>query len=114
MMTSRQVRRGILAMTLMALVAAGCDKGSGSGSAKVVKLAFVTNNASEFWKIAAAGVHKYEQENKGQVDVKMPPNGTTEDQNQIMENLSSQGYDAIATSVIAPNDQVNVLNKVAT
>src|SRR4051812_5724280 len=101
------------------LAGAGCDRsgsggGGGTGSAKVVKLAFVTNNASEFWKIAAAGVHKYEQEKKVQVDVKMPPNGTTEDQNQIMENLSSQGYDAIATSVIAPNDQVNVLNKVAT
>ncbi|MDP9001610.1 MAG: sugar-binding protein [Myxococcota bacterium] len=90
----------------------GCDRG-GAGSSKVVKLAFVTNNASEFWKIAAAGVHKYEQEGKVQVDVKMPPNGTTEEQNQIMENLASQGYDGIAVSVIAPNDQVPVLNKVA-
>ena len=113
MMTSRQVRRGILAMTLMAFVAAGCDKGSGSSSAKVVKLAFVTNNASEFWKIAAAGVHKYEKEAKVQVDIKMPSNGTTEEQNQILENLASQGYDGIAVSVTAPNDQVPVLNKVA-
>ena len=78
-----------------------------------MKLAFVTNNASEFWKIAAAGVRKYEEESKVQVDVKMPPNGTTEEQNQILENLSSQGYDAIAVSAIAPNDQVPVLNKVA-
>jgi len=112
---------GLALVAMIGLAMSGCDKGSsssasssGGGSAKVVKLAFVTNNASEFWKIAAAAVHKYEQENKVQVDVKMPPNGTTEDQNQIMENLSSQGYDAIATSVIAPNDQVNVLNKVAT
>jgi ribose transport system substrate-binding protein len=102
---------------LFALVlAAGCDRG-GNGSAapaaKIVKLAFVTNNASEFWKIAAAGVHKYEQESKVQVDIKMPPNGTTEEQNQILENLASQGYDAIAVSAIAPNDQVPVLNKVA-
>src|SRR5436190_18211946 len=113
MMTSRQVRRGILGMTLMALVALGCDKGSGGGSAKVVKLAFVTNNASEFWKIAAAGVHKYEREAKVQVDIKMPSNGTTEEQNQILENLASQGYDGIAVSVTAPNDQVPVLNRVA-
>ena len=34
------------------------------GSGKVVKLAFVTNNASDFWKIAAAGVHKYENEGR--------------------------------------------------
>ncbi len=105
-----------LVVTIACAVAAiaGCDRGSsGSGASKVVKLAFVTNNASEFWKIAAAGVHKYEQEGKVQVDVKMPPNGTTEEQNQILENLASQGYDGIAVSVIAPNDQVPVLNKVA-
>ncbi len=95
---------------------AGCDRGGSSGNggpSKVVKLAFVTNNASEFWKIAAAGVHKYEAEAKVQVDVKMPPNGTTEEQNQILENLASQGYDGIAVSAIAPNDQVPVLNRVA-
>jgi ribose transport system substrate-binding protein len=91
---------------------AGCNRGE-SAAAKVVKLAFVTNNSSEFWKIAAAGVHKYEQESKIQVDIKMPSNGTTEEQNQILENLASQGYDAIAVSVIAPNDQVPMLNRVA-
>ena len=81
--------------------------------AKPVKLAFVTNNASEFWRIAAAGIRKYEQEGKVQVDLKMPPNGTTEEQNQLLENLSSQGYDAIAVSAIAPSDQVPVLDRVA-
>lgn len=95
--------------------AAGGSQAAASDPAatKIVKLGFVTNNASEFWKIAAAGVRKYEQESKVQVDVKMPPNGTTEEQNQILENLASQGYDAIAVSAIAPNDQVPVLNKVA-
>jgi ribose transport system substrate-binding protein len=78
-----------------------------------LKLAFITNNTSEFWKIAANGVHKYEAEGKVQVDIKMPPNGRTEEQNQILENLVSQGYDAIAVSVIAPKDQVTVLNRTA-
>jgi ribose transport system substrate-binding protein len=80
---------------------------------KGVKLAFVTNNASEFWKIAAAGVRKYEAEGKVQVDIKMPANGTTEEQNQILEQLTSQGYDAIAISVKAPKDQIAKLNEVA-
>lgn len=87
----------------------GCDR----GGTKVVKLAFVTNNASDFWKIAAAGVHKYEKEGKVQVDIKMPPNGTVEEQNRTLEELTSQGYDAIAVSVIAPKDQVPALNKAA-
>jgi ribose transport system substrate-binding protein len=95
-------------------VSVGCKKQSGSGGeAKVLKLAFVTNNASEFWKIAAAGIHKYEDEAKVQVDIKTPPTGTTEEQNQILQNLASQGYDAVSVSVIAPNDQVGVLDRVA-
>jgi ribose transport system substrate-binding protein len=101
------------AISLFAIVSA-CNRGGGTGgSAKVLKLAFVTNNSSDFWKIAAAGVRKYEGESKVQVDVKNPPNGVPAEQNQILENLSSQGYDGIAVCVIAPNDQVGILNRVA-
>lgn len=138
-MTTRKNREGgrrnlLAALAFVACAPAfalfGCDKSGGEGTPttnsekssaepasaqvpKVVKLAFVTNNASEFWKIAAAGVKKYEKESKVQVDIKMPPNGTTEEQNQILENLASQGYHGIAVSAIAPADQVPVLDKVA-
>ena len=110
---SRAATAAIAAVVTMALAATGGCERSGDDSAKVVKLAFVTNNTSEFWKIAANGVHKYEREGKVQVDIKMPPNGKTEEQNQILENLVSQGYDAIAVSVIAPKDQVAVLDRAA-
>ncbi len=121
---SAHVRALAAVFGLFLLAFAGCDKGgaggdkaaadkSGAAPTKVIKLAFVTNTVSDFWKIAMAGIHKYEKENKVQVDVKMPPNGTPEEQNQILENLVSQGYDAISLSVDAPNDQVPVLNKVA-
>jgi ribose transport system substrate-binding protein len=50
-----------------------------------LKLAFVTNNA----------------------------NGKTEEQNGYLENLLSQGYNGVAVSVIAPNDQIGSVNKVA-
>jgi ribose transport system substrate-binding protein len=78
-----------------------------------LKLAFVTNNTAEFWKIAAAGVHRYETETGVQVDIKMPPNAKTEEQNEYLENLVSQGYDGIAISVIAPDAQTAILNRVA-
>ncbi len=78
-----------------------------------LKLAFVTNNASEFWKIAAAGVHKYEKEAGVQVDIKLPTTGKTDEQNRILETLSSQGYNGIAVSVITPKDQVRNINKAA-
>jgi ribose transport system substrate-binding protein len=91
-----------------AITLVGCNRGK-SGP----KYAFVTNNASEFWKIAAAGVHKYEKETGVTVEIQMPPNGKVEEQNQIIEDLVSQGYDGIAVSVIAPNDQVAEINKAA-
>ncbi len=96
-------------LSLASLFAAGCRH----SSAKPVKLAFVTNNTSSFWQLAAAGVHKYEQEGKVQVDVKLPPNGTLDEQNQILQNLASQGYDAIAVSAIAPTDQTSKFNDIA-
>ena len=104
-----------LAAVALAL-SSGCQpsgpasQASGSGP---LKLAFVTNNASEFWKLAANGVHKYEAEGKVQVDIKMPQNGQTEEQNQIIENLVSQGYNAIAVSVVAPKDQTAMLDRAA-
>jgi ribose transport system substrate-binding protein len=115
---------GKLVLAALPLLLLGCNNNKSgaaaassgapaAGSAKVVKLAFVTNNASQFWKIAEAGLRKYEKEAKIQVDMKMPPNGTPEDQNQILQNLASQGYDAIAVSVVAPKDQLRVLNEVA-
>jgi ribose transport system substrate-binding protein len=112
------LRGGAARLAAGLLTACGGESGGGGGTpqgapAKVLKLAFVTNNTSEFWKIAANGVRKYEAEGKVQVDIKMPPNGKTEEQNQILENLVSQGYDAIAVSVIAPKDQVAILNRVA-
>ena len=78
-----------------------------------LKLAFVTNNASDFWKIAAAGVKKYEGEAGIKVDVRMPPTGTVAEQNGILEDLTTQGYNGVAVSVIAPEDQVQEINRAA-
>lgn len=94
----------------------GCHRsssGGGGAEPKLVKLAFVTNNTSEFWKIAGAGIHKFEKEAKVQVDLKYPSTGTADSQNQILQDLAAQGYDGVAVSVIAPDDQVPVLDKVA-
>ncbi len=78
-----------------------------------LKLAFVTNNVSDFWKIAAAGVHKYEAEAGVQVDIKEPTTGKTDEQDRILETLSSQNYNGIALSSITPDDQVDEINGLA-
>src|SRR5690242_7707146 len=100
-------------------LAPGCNKGTASSGPKVhqvkqgttLKLAFVTNNASDFWKIASNGVHKYESESGVHVDIKMPPTGAVAEQKQILENLVSQGYNGIAVSVIAPDDETADINR---
>ena len=124
-MNKAKRKLGLMLAALPLLLLTGCNNAKKDGAApvssgastgsegKIVKLAFVTNNSSQFWKIAEAGLRKYEKEAKVQVDLKMPPNGTPEDQNQILQNLASQGYDAIAVSVIAPKDQLRILNEVA-
>ncbi|WP_437331471.1 hypothetical protein [Sorangium sp. So ce394] len=85
-----------LAALSMAWIA-GCDQGGGGAvsgdgksspdTANVVKLAFVTIGSSEFWKIAIAGVKKYEQEAKIQVDVKMPQNSTVDNAAQRLKGI---------------------------
>ena len=102
-----------------ALCAAVVSLAAGDGERKVhkfsgpLRLAFVTNNASDFWTIAASGVHTYEEVAHVHVDIKMPPTGTAAEQKQILENLVSQGYSGIAVSVIAPEDEVTEINKAA-
>lgn len=121
MIEAKQLARLLFAI-LSIVLCLGCKKGGGGsedaassgGPPKPIKLAFVTNNASPFWKIAEAGLRKYEKEAGVQVDMKMPPGGTPEDQNRILRSLSADGYDAIAVSVIAPKDQLSVLDEVAT
>jgi ribose transport system substrate-binding protein len=127
------VRKTIAVALFSALLMMGCNSKADNGTtsadtnatpARVVtitkapdpknlKLAFVTNNTSDFWKIASAGVHKFEKEQNVQVDIKMPPSGKLEEQTTILENLTSQGYDGIAISSIAPNDQIANINKTA-
>ena len=78
-----------------------------------VRLAFVTNNPSIFWRHSEAGLRAYEVEAHVQVDMKMPQNGTIEDQNRILQDLGRKGYDAVAVSVISPIDQLQVLDRLA-
>jgi ribose transport system substrate-binding protein len=78
------------------------------------KVAFVSNNAADFWTIAEAGCRKAEAE-IGTVDVvfKKPPNGTAADQKEIIDTLVTQGVKAIAISVNEPENQTKYLDRIA-
>ena len=115
-MNIRKIREKAARFTLIAaaIVMAGCGQEKKTAETTVhkapegatLKLAFVTNNASDFWKIASAGVDKYEKEAGVQVDVRMPNPGTTAEQNRIIEDLVSQGYHGIAVSAVSPSPDI--------
>ena len=77
-------------------------------------LAFITNNASDFWTIAKAGVEKAQTE-LGDVDVdfRIPADGTAATQKRIIEDLLARGVQGIAISPKDPANQTGILNSAA-
>ena len=88
----------------------GGDKG---GAAKDVHVAFVTNNVSDFWKIAQAGVEKGAKDFHCTCDVKMPTQGTATEQKAILEDLVTKGVSGVAISPVSPDSQTDMLNQAA-
>ena len=92
--------------------AAGKPSGKKAGAA-TVRVAFVTNNVSDFWKIAQAGIKKGEAEFNATCDVRMPTQGTAAEQRVILEDLVTKGVSGIAISPKDPAGQTDVLNQTA-
>jgi ribose transport system substrate-binding protein len=107
----------ILSVGLALLLGGGCNKGSstpGQQQGKKFRLAFVTNNSSDFWSIARAGCVKAASE-LPDVDMqfKLPGDGTVSSQLRIVNDLLAGGIDGIAMSPIDPANQGPTLNKIA-
>ncbi|HUK81184.1 MAG TPA: sugar-binding protein [Verrucomicrobiae bacterium] len=85
-----------------------------SFGAKKLRLAFVTNNASDFWTIARAGCDKAASELPNvTLDFKIPGDGSAATQRRIVDDLLARGIDGIAISPIDPANQILFLNEVA-
>lgn len=81
---------------------------------KQLKLAFVTNNPSEYWTVARRGVEKADKElDNVTVEFKLPPNGTAAEQTQLVDDLLSSGIQGMAISPVEPANQTPLLNKAA-
>lgn len=81
---------------------------------KALKLAFVTNNASDFWTIARKGTEKADQELENvSVEFQMPADGTAGEQKRIIDDLLAKGVDGIAISPVDPANQTQMLNDAA-
>ena len=85
-----------------------------AGGVKTVRLAFVTNNASDYWTIARKGVEKADAELPDvTVDFKLPGQGTAAEQKGIVDDLISAGINGIAISPVDPDNQTQLINDTA-
>ena len=100
----------ITLIVLSFLLFAACTKNNSSEK----KLAFVTNNASDFWTIARKGCEKADTELQGvSVEFKIPADGTAAEQKRIVDDLLAKGINGIAISPVDPENQTQMLNDVA-
>jgi len=102
-----------LAVSLACLVAlaAGCGgRQQATSGATTHRLAFITNNAADFWTIARKGVEKADAELANvTVDFRLG-DGTAAEQKRIVDDLLAKGVDGIAISPVDPANQTAMLN----
>ncbi|QDZ00403.1 substrate-binding domain-containing protein [Nitratireductor mangrovi] len=78
------------------------------------QLAFVVNAASDFWKLAEAGVKAAEPELPGyELQFRYPAQGTAALQNALMDDLVAAGTDAIMISSVDPKTSIDAFNRIA-
>jgi ribose transport system substrate-binding protein len=80
-------------------------------SGRKFKVAFVTNNAADFWTIARRGCEKADEElDNVEVEFRIPSDGTAIEQKHILDDLLAKGMDGIAISPVDPDSQTQMLN----
>jgi len=90
------------------------NNGNSTSIGKALRLAFVTNNASDYWTIARKGVEKADAElSNVTVDFKMPGSGAADEQKRIVDDLVSVGVNGIAVSPVDPDNQTQLINETA-
>src|SRR6266566_4221257 len=78
------------------------------------RLAFVTNNASDFWTIARKGTEKAAAElPNADVEFRINSDGTAAEQQRVIDDLLAKGIDGIAISPVDPVNQLQMLNRAA-
>src|SRR6201992_897179 len=103
----------LLVACLSAAMVAALGLGSANAADKKA-LAFVVNGASDFWKIAEAGVKKAQGElPKYDLQFKYPEQATAAVQQRVMDDLVAAGAAGIMVRSVDPKNQTEVLNKVA-
>jgi ribose transport system substrate-binding protein len=110
-------RHCILALSLIALLLPSCnsaEKTETDSAAKELRLAFVTNNSSDFWTIARKGMEKADAELADvSAEFKINSDPTAGEQKRIIDDLLARGVDGIAISPVDPVNQTPFINEAA-
>jgi ribose transport system substrate-binding protein len=108
---------GFSIVSLAVLIIAGCTNTptpTNSSGPKKHKLAFVTNNPSDFWTIARKGTEKAGKENPNlEIDFRVNPDNTAASQQRMVDDLLAKGIHGIAISPVDPANQTQMLNRAA-
>jgi len=92
------------------LTSSGCH---GSGPKKQ-RIAFVTNNAADFWTIARRGCEQAASDlHDVDLEFKIPSDGTAAEQRRVIDDLLAVGVDGLAISPVDPANQTDMLNNIA-
>jgi len=102
-------------LLVVSIMGAACNKKTTEGgSGKHHRVAFVTNNPSDYWTIARKGTEKAVAENPNvEVDFRIDSDGTAAEQQRIVDDLLAKGIEGIAISPVDPVNQTPMLNKAA-
>src|SRR5262245_7213275 len=102
----------ICLFAVLSLLIDGCSP-AGQPSNKF-KVAFVTNNASDFWTIARKGCEQADGELANvDVEFKIPSDGTAAEQRRIVDDLLAKGISGVAISPVDPANQTQMINDMA-
>ena len=102
----------IVKTVLCSLTAAMALASTASAASKPLDLAFLTNNASDFWTIARAGCDQAQKEVPNiKVEFKIPADGTAAEQTRIFDDLLVKGVNGIALSPVDPANQTAMIDK---
>jgi len=105
--------RRLLVVGVWIGLAMALNLGAANAADKKV-LAFVVNGASDFWKIAEAGVKKAQGELPNyDLQFKYPEQAAAAVQQRMMDDLVAAGAAGIMISAVDPKNQTEHLNKVA-
>ena len=115
-MNKHVAQRIAASIVCLACLSAGCRSGTTDDARRsgTIKLAFVTNNAADFWTVARRGVEKADTELADvETEFRLTADGTAAEQQRIVDDLLTKGVDGIAISPVDPANQVAMIDAAA-